>query len=79
MRKQRSHKLAVVFLLLAMFCIPFYLEKNQIKDFNNSAFLTGAVSKGSYPQNQPINKSTTNINDKNSLVNQIGNSFTYGN
>ena len=29
--------------LLAAFCIPFYIERNQITSFNDNAYLVGGV------------------------------------
>lgn len=43
MTKQDYHKMLVVSLLLAVFAVPFYLERNQISSLNDSAYMVGAV------------------------------------
>ena len=43
MNKQTAHKLLVTALLLVMFGIPFYNERNQVAPFNDSAYMVGGV------------------------------------
>jgi hypothetical protein len=43
MNKQIAHKVLAITLLLVMFSVPFYNERNQIAPFNDSTYLVGGV------------------------------------
>ncbi|HUD08098.1 MAG TPA: hypothetical protein VMQ52_03405 [Candidatus Saccharimonadales bacterium] len=43
MRKHTVHKILTIMVLLAAFCIPFYIERSQISSFNDNAYMVGAV------------------------------------
>jgi hypothetical protein len=60
--------------LLAVFSAPFYLERNQIKSINSSAFTVSAVVSKKQIDDSSANKNTT-ASDPKIWGEVVGNSF----
>ncbi len=74
MSKQTIHKVSVIILLLAVFCIPFYVERSQIGSFNNSAYLAGVVINTNKTLPQPIHNNLIGTQGS-AWANAVGNEF----
>lgn len=75
MSKQTAHKVSAIILVLTVFGVPFYIEREQISSLNNNAYLVGAVvnnrtiSQSTKPQD---NLTSSQMNEGATVV---GNSF----
>ncbi|GAC1392147.1 MAG: hypothetical protein NVSMB46_07150 [Candidatus Saccharimonadales bacterium] len=75
MNKQDVHKISAILLILAIFSLPFYIERNQISAISNSTFMASAVTRSDNKTPTAPAAHTIKQYISSAVTNALGNSF----